>query len=78
MKPLRALLLVLLCSLSFAAMAKEGDAQVVELRQYKLAEGCTNRELAEAMRAAMLAGKLSRAQVGKYANRTPMFGLVPT
>lgn len=47
------------------------------LLDYKLAEGCTKRELADATRAAMLAGKLVRAEVGKYAgNRSPMFGLV--
>lgn len=47
------------------------------LLDYKLAEGCTKRELADATRAAMIDGKLVRAEVGKYAgNRSPMFGLV--
>jgi hypothetical protein len=43
--------------------------------EYKLAEGATKRELADAMRDAMLDGRLVREEVGKYANRAPMFGL---
>jgi hypothetical protein len=47
------------------------------LLDYKLADGCTKRELSNATRAAMLDGKLVRAKVGQYAgNRSPMFGLV--
>jgi hypothetical protein len=45
---------------------------------YKLAEGATKRELADAMRTAMLDGRLVRGEVGKYENRAPMFGLKVT
>jgi hypothetical protein len=44
--------------------------------EYKLAEGLSKRELAESMREAMLAGKLTRGKVGEYGNRTPMHGLI--
>ena len=44
--------------------------------EYKLGEGCTKRELADAMRRAMLDGKLTRGVVGKYTNRAPMHGLM--
>lgn len=44
--------------------------------EYKLNEGYTKRELADAMRQAMLDGKLIHGIVGKYANRTPMQGLI--
>lgn len=43
--------------------------------EYKLGEGLTKKELADAMRDAMLDKKLARVEVGKYANRSPMFGL---
>ena len=42
---------------------------------YKLAEGATKRELADALRTAVLDGRVRRVEVGKYANRAPMFGL---
>lgn len=42
---------------------------------YKLAEGFTRPELTTAMRAQMLAGRVVRAQIGQYSNRTPRFGL---
>lgn len=44
--------------------------------EHKLSEGCTKRELADAMRQAMLDGKLTRGVVGKYQNRLPMHGLM--
>lgn len=43
---------------------------------YKLAEGRTKRELADAMRAAMLDGKIIKSVVGKYPNRMPRDGLI--
>jgi hypothetical protein len=45
---------------------------------YKLGEGLSKTELAAAMRQAMLDGKLCRKTIGRYSNRTPMEGLVPT
>lgn len=44
--------------------------------EYKLGEGCTKRELSDAMRQAILNGKLVRGEVGQYQNRSPMFGLM--
>ena len=44
--------------------------------QYKLHEGLTKRDLADALRAAMLSGSLAKGVVGKYANRAPMEGLI--
>lgn len=47
------------------------------LIDYKLGEGLSKRELAEASRRAILDGKLIRGVVGKYpGNRSPMFGLM--
>lgn len=46
--------------------------------EYKLGEGATKRELADAMREALLDGKLRREVVGKYSNRAPMEGLKVT
>ncbi len=46
------------------------------LHDYKLSDGYSKRELADAMRQAMLAGKLIQGVVGKYANRSPMQGLI--
>ena len=43
---------------------------------YKLGEGRTKRELADAMRAAIMGGKLTKGVVGKYPNRSPMEGLL--
>jgi hypothetical protein len=43
--------------------------------EYKFADGMTKRELADAMRRLMADGRLVRAQVGKYPNRSPRFGL---
>ena len=45
------------------------------LQDYKLAEGLSRRELGDAMRQAMLDGRLIRGVVGKYGNRAPMQGL---
>ena len=42
----------------------------------KLAEDYSARELAEAMNALLVAGRLAVRAVGKYANRTPKMGLV--
>jgi len=42
---------------------------------YRLASGFTRSELASAMRRLMVASKLTRAVVGKYANRAPKYGL---
>ena len=42
---------------------------------YKLAEGLTKRELADAMRRQMVDGFLVREQIGTYGNRNPRFGL---
>ena len=41
-----------------------------------LAEDYTQRELAEAMAALMVAGRMRNAVVGQYANRSPKKGLV--
>lgn len=46
--------------------------------QYKLQEECTKRELAEAMRSLIMAGKISRQQVGKNAAGKARDGLVVT
>lgn len=46
------------------------------LLEYKLNEGYTKRELADAMRKAMLDGKLTHGTVGHYGNRSPIQGLV--
>lgn len=43
--------------------------------EYKLNEGCTKREMAEAMRDALLAQKIVKGVVGTYPNRNPMEGL---
>lgn len=45
------------------------------LLDYKLAEGRTKRELADAMRGLMVAGKLRRAKVGTGSDRHPVYGL---
>ena len=45
-------------------------------RQYGLLDGLPEREFAAAMRAMILAGELTTAEVGKYPNRTPRMGLV--
>jgi RecA-family ATPase len=42
---------------------------------YKLNEGLTKRELADAMRRQMKDGKLRRAEIGSYPNRAPRYGL---
>jgi hypothetical protein len=47
-----------------------------KLQEYKLAEGCTKAELADAMRQAMLDGKLTKGTVGHYSNRSPKEGLM--
>jgi len=45
-------------------------------RQYGLLDGLPEREFAAAMRAMIIAGELTTAEVGKYHNRTPRMGLV--
>jgi hypothetical protein len=47
-----------------------------QLIAYQLAENITMRELGEAMRALMVAGRIARGVVGQYANRAPKYGLV--
>jgi hypothetical protein len=42
---------------------------------YKLGEDLTKKELGAAMRELLLDGKLTREVVGKYPNRTDMYGL---
>jgi len=44
--------------------------------QYKLNEGCSKAELADAMRQAMLDRQITKGIVGKYQNRAPMEGLI--
>lgn len=44
--------------------------------QYKLNEGLSKTELAEALRAVMLSGTITKGIVGKYQNRAPMDGLI--
>lgn len=46
--------------------------------EFRLHEGRTRRDLADAMRSLMVEGKLRREVIGKYANRSDRFGLVPT
>jgi hypothetical protein len=73
----------------FAALAKLSSMGVVAsdgrrspqylpkiMLEYKMDEGLNQRELTTAMRAMMVDGKIKRAEVGKYQNRTPLFGLV--
>ena len=48
------------------------------IHEYKLDQGCTRKELADAMRLAMTTAKLTRAVVGKHSNRADRFGLVVT
>lgn len=45
------------------------------LMEYKLNDGLSRSNLATAMRALLLDGRLKREQVGKRDNRTPLFGL---
>lgn len=56
--------------------AKSGQYLPKLLAEYKIDDGLSKRDLANAMRALMLEGRLIRAQVGKRSNRSPMFGLV--
>jgi len=44
--------------------------------QYKLNEGLSKTELAEALRAVMLSGTITKGIVGKYQNRAPKEGLI--
>lgn len=46
------------------------------IRAHGLNEGFSQHDLSRAMRALMLEGRLKKAQIGVYANRTPRFGLV--
>lgn len=47
-----------------------------QLVQHGLTGGLSKRELEQAMRRLMTSGSIKRAEVGRYANRTPKFGLV--
>lgn len=46
------------------------------LIEYKLADGQSKKDLADAMRHCLLNGQIKRGVVGQYANRTPMEGLI--
>jgi hypothetical protein len=45
------------------------------LAEYQLAEGLTKKDLADAMRRAVMDGRLARGEVGRYPNRSPIMGL---
>jgi phage/plasmid primase-like uncharacterized protein/RecA-family ATPase len=45
------------------------------LVDYKLAEGRSRKELAEAMRRLRISGQIVSVEIGKYANRSPKYGL---
>ena len=45
------------------------------MQEYKLTEKCSKAEVTEAMRRLMVDGRLVRTVVGKYDNRSPMYGL---
>jgi RecA-family ATPase len=47
------------------------------LLEFKLNEGMSKAELAQAMRRLMTSGAIMRAEIGRYANRAPKFGLTP-
>jgi hypothetical protein len=46
------------------------------IMEYKLGNGQTRPELASAMRRLLTDGKLAKAEVGQYSNRSPRLGLV--
>lgn len=52
-----------------------GDFLPAQLVAKGLAEGHSRKELTSAMNRCMTAGRLRRAEVGRYANRTPKYGL---
>jgi hypothetical protein len=45
-------------------------------KAHELDGGCTSKELAAGMRAALTRGLLRVGQVGQYSNRTPKQGLI--
>jgi RecA-family ATPase len=45
------------------------------MHEYQLTEGCNRAELAVAMRRLMVEERLVKTEVGKYQNRSPMYGL---
>jgi len=47
-----------------------------QIMQFGLNEGRSKRDIEHAMRRLMMTGSMVRAEVGKYPNRTPKFGLV--
>ena len=46
------------------------------IMQHQLSEGLGQHDFARAMRRLMTDGKLRRAEIGKYPNRSPKYGLV--
>ena len=49
-----------------------------KVRDMKLAEDCTHRELIDAMNRLRLEGKITEGVIGRYPNRTPKMGLIRT
>jgi len=45
------------------------------LMEYKLTEGVSKSELTDAMRSLLMEGRLKKAQIGQYSNRSPKYGL---
>lgn len=45
------------------------------LKDYELDDGLTIRDLGDAMRQAVMSGRIERGVIGRYENRTPMYGL---
>jgi hypothetical protein len=46
-----------------------------QMKEYKLTADLGRKELAEALRSLLMAGKITKGKVGEYANRGPMMGL---
>lgn len=47
-----------------------------QILEFNLHQGASKRDLERAMRRLMMAGSMKRAEIGKYPNRTPKYGLV--
>jgi hypothetical protein len=45
-------------------------------KQYGLLDRMTSKQFGDVMRSMLLAGEITKTQVGKYSNRSPKFGLV--
>jgi hypothetical protein len=58
--------------------AKGSNSLVGQILKYKRNEGRARKELEQALIRLLSADRIKRAEVGKYANRTPKFGLVLT